>query len=103
MPREHYDELARLADGCAKAIAEGGYDVHGELGDLVPAPPGDEPAGPSAEERLVASTRELRVALDGLERLRVRCAALEARNAELSHKRKKLKRRLTGATLERGR
>jgi hypothetical protein len=98
VPRERYPELARLADDWAKAIAEGGYDVHGELADLVPVRPGHEPAGtPSAEDLLVASTRELGVALDDVERLRVRCAALEARNAELSRKRKKLKRRLSGA------
>ena len=84
MPRHRYDELADLAEECGKAIAEGGYDVHGELADLVPARPGDGPAGsPSTEELLLASTRELSAALDGLERLRVRCAALEARNAEL--------------------
>lgn len=99
-----YDDLAELADECGKAIAEGGYDVHGELADLVPARPGDGPAGvPSTEERLLASTRELSAALDGLERLRVRCAALEARNKELGRAGKKLRRRLTKAVPENAR
>jgi hypothetical protein len=93
---DRYDEIADLAEECGKAIAEGGYDVHGELADLVPVRPGNEPAGtPSTEEMLLVSTRELSAALDGLERLRVRCIALEERNAALSRKGKKLKRRLT--------
>ena len=101
VPPHRYDELVELAEECGKAIAEGGYDVHGELADLVPARPGDGPAGTLAtEERLLASTRELSAALDGLERLRVRCAALEARNAELGRAGKKLRRRLTKAVPE---
>jgi hypothetical protein len=101
LPRHRYDELADLAVECGKAIAEGGYDVHGELADLLPARPGDDPTGtPSTEELLLASTRELSAALDGLERLRVRCAALEARNAELGRTGKKLKRRLTNAVTQ---
>ena len=101
MPPHRYDELVELAEECGKAIAEGGYDVHGELGDLVPARSVGGPAGALAtEERLLASTRELSAALDGLERLRVRCAALEARNAELGRARKKLRRRLTNAVPE---
>ena len=96
IPLHRFDELAELAEECGKAIAEGGYDVHGQLSDLVPARPGSEEAGtPSAEELLLASTRDLSAALDGLERLRVRCAALEERNARLSRKGKKLRRRLT--------
>lgn len=96
VPIDRYDEIAELAEECGKAIAEGGYDVHGELADLVPVRPGHEPEGtPSAEELLLASTRELSAALDGLERLRVRCTALEERNAELSRKGKRLKRRLS--------
>jgi hypothetical protein len=97
VPPDRYEETADRAAACAKAIADGGYDVHGELADLVPVRPGDEAAGtPSAEELLLASTRELSAALDGVERLRVRCAALEARNTELTRKRKKLKIRLAG-------
>ena len=104
VPPHRYDELVELAEECGKAIAEGGYDVHGELADLVPARPGDGPAGTLAtEERLLASTRELSAALDGLERLRVRCAALEARNAELDRTGKKLRRRLTNAIPEKAR
>ena len=103
-PPHRYDELAELADEWGKAIADGGYDVHGELADLVPARSAHGPAGTLAtEERLLASTRELSAALDGLERLRVRCAALEARNAELSRTGKKLRRRLTKAAPENAR
>jgi hypothetical protein len=66
VPPDRYEETADRAAACAKAIADGGYDVHGELADLVPARPGDEAAGtPSAEELLLASTRELGAALDG--------------------------------------
>ena len=104
VPLHRYDELVELAEECGKAIAEGGYDVHGELADLVPARSTDGPAGTLAtEERLLASTRELSAALDGLERLRVRCAALEARNAELGRAGKKLRRRLTNAAPENAR
>ena len=99
VPLHRFDELAELAEACGKAVAEGGYDVHGALSDLVPVRPGSEEAGaPSAEELLLASTRDLSAALDGLERLRVRCAALEERNARLSRKGKKLKRRLIGTS-----
>jgi hypothetical protein len=101
VPLDRYDATADLADEWAKAIADGGYDVHGELADLLPVRPGDEPAGaPSREELLLAASRDLDAALDELTRLRVASAALEARNAELTRKRKKLKRRLSDATAE---
>jgi hypothetical protein len=91
------DAVVDLAERWGKAIADGGYDVHGDLTDLLPVQPGHAPAaGPSTDERLLAATRDLTAAYDELERLRVRAGALEARNAALTRKGKKLKRRLGG-------
>lgn len=93
-----YDAWVRAAERWAKVIADGGYDLHGDAGDLVP----DGQAswvGRSPEDRLLATEAELADALVEAARLRARNEALELRNGKLEKTRKKLKRRLADAII----
>ncbi|MCW2764915.1 MAG: hypothetical protein JWO11_874 [Nocardioides sp.] len=93
-----HDAWVQVAERWAKDIADGGYDLYGDAGDLVPAQ-GDgsswdeEPAA----QRLRATEAFLADALVETARLRARNETLELRNGKLERTRKKLKRRLADA------
>lgn len=92
------EELREAAEDWAKAVAEGGYDVRGDLGGLAPRttdPAGDD--GP-VQARLDLVSEALAETVAELARLRVQHAELQARAEKLQRKRKKLKRRLADAT-----
>lgn len=87
------DDLREAAEAWAKIAAEGGYDVHGDLGGLAPRPRTPDEADPRSgvvEEALADAVAELT-------RLREANARLAERNATLERKRTKLKRRLAAA------
>jgi hypothetical protein len=99
---ELYALLHRLAVGWCADIAEAGYDVHGDLADLVP-PPAD-PCAPlpdqvPLEARLATTTETLARVLVEVARLREHNAVLEERNAALRAKRRRLKERLAAARI----
>ncbi len=85
-------ELADRVTAWSKQVAEAGYDLHGDLTSLRPT----EPTGTgSATPAQVASlSTVLAETLTELTRLREHTQDLEARNARLARKRRKLKRRL---------
>ncbi|WP_244930424.1 hypothetical protein [Nocardioides sp. W7] len=91
------EELRRAAEEWAKTIAEGGYDVQGDLGGLAPSSPhGDDDEPVQARLDLVSGALAETVA--ELARLRREHAQLQVRAAKLQKKRRRLKRRLADAT-----
>ncbi len=103
VPAEMYDDLTVVAERWVKEIDRAGYTVHGDLADLLPArPPGPtrhpDDVDPRAQVQVAAAaTAELLVEV---RRAREQAARLEAENADLRRKRKKLKRRLRAATTD---
>lgn len=91
------EELGEAAEEWAKAAAEGGYDVHGDLADLAPRSIGDADDAP-VQARLEVVSDALSETVAELSRLRQDHAALQEQAAKLQRKRKKLKRRLAEAT-----
>jgi hypothetical protein len=93
-----YDAWVEATERWAKQIADGGYDLHGDAGDLVPARREAAAAvaasGDAAEHRLRETEAALADTLVEAARLRARNEALELRNGKLERTRKKLKRRL---------
>lgn len=88
-------ELRDAVERWAKVLASGGYDVHGDVATLAPAPaPEDLPV----VDRLTLATGALDESIAELARLRRRVVDLEAANRKLEKKRKKLKHRLADAT-----
>lgn len=72
--------LRERAEDWQTALADGGHDVRGDLGDLIPA--GPEPA-PDVDGTLLRTTRALAEARREVERLSRRNETLEARLDEL--------------------
>lgn len=103
VPAEMYDDLAIVGERWVKEIDKAGYDVRGALASLVPVAPGEE--GPHPDdvhprdglEAAVAATAELLVEV---QRSRADVTRLEAENAKLRKKRKRLKHRLRAVTDE---
>jgi hypothetical protein len=97
VPGEMYDDLAVVGERWAKEIDKAGYVVHGDLASLLPvapAEPGPHPDDVDPRDGLesaVAATAELLVEL---QRRGTDVERLEAENAKLRKKRKRLKRRL---------
>jgi hypothetical protein len=103
-PPELYEALLARAESWQKTIANGGYDVRGELDDLLPTRPRKSAVSPddvSVKERLRTTTNALANVLVEVARLREHNEQLEIRNAELERKRKKLKRKLAASELDR--
>jgi hypothetical protein len=90
---EAKESWVEMAERWAKDIADGGYDLHGDAGDLVPGA-GDSTTAQTVDERLSVTEAFLADALLETARLRARSQALEIRNGKLERTRKKLKRRL---------
>ena len=104
VPGEMYDDLAVVGERWAKEIDTAGYVVHGDLASLVPGAPAER--GPHPDdvdprdglESAVAATAELLVEM---QRRGADVERLEADNARLRTKRKRLKRRLRDAAADR--
>ncbi|MGD9960058.1 hypothetical protein [Nocardioides sp.] len=102
-PPELYDELLARAEVWHKFIANAGYDVRGQLDDLLPTVPAGSAMSPDdvpAKERLRTTTNALANVLVEVARLREHNEQLEIRNAALEKKRKKLKRKLAARAPE---
>lgn len=100
IPTDLHTDLRALGERWRKELADGGYDVHGDTADLLPAasePTATQPDDVPAEERLSTATDVLANVLVEVARLREHNQALEQRNAKLEKKRKKLKERLAEA------
>lgn len=100
VPLDLYADLLELGERWGKQIADAGYDVHGDVTDLLPERPvaNLSPDEVSVEDRLVTTTNALANVLVEVARLREHNEALESRNAKLDRKRRKLKVRLAEAT-----
>jgi hypothetical protein len=97
IPADLHTALLALGERWRKDLADGGYDVHGDTADLLPAPSDPAAAQPDdvpTEERLTTATDVLANVLVEVARLREHNQALEVRNAKLEKKRRKLKQRL---------
>jgi hypothetical protein len=97
VPPALHDELVELAEQWQKAIANGGYDVRGNLDELLPAKPGKGVVPPDEIKpgaKLHATTDALAQVLVEVARLREHNEQLEIRNAKLEKKRAKLKQKL---------
>ena len=103
VPGDMYDDLAVVGERWVKEIDKAGYDVRGALASLVPVAPGED--GPHPDDvhprdgldSAVAATAELLLAVQWS---RADVTRLEAENAKLKKKRKRLKSRLRAATDE---
>ena len=97
VPAGMYDDLAVVGERWAKEIYRAGYAVHGDLASLVPVAPAEPAPHPDdvdprdVLESATAATAELLVEL---QRRGADVERLEAENARLRRKRKRLKRRL---------
>jgi hypothetical protein len=91
-----HDGLVVVAEEWARAVADRGYEVLGELDDLVPVrqAASTDPARAAYDDRVEVLNDALSEAVVELGRLRARLALLEERNATLERKRRKLGRRL---------
>ena len=76
-----HDALVELAEEWGKALADGGYDVIGDVHDLVPLRPGraTDPARVSLEDRVDILNDALAEAVAEIGRLRLRLSAAARR------------------------
>jgi hypothetical protein len=103
LPPEDLEVLVKLAESWQKQIANDGYDVRGEVADLIPLAPAKATLSPDevpAKERLKTTTDALADVLVEVARLREHNERLEIRNTKLVKKRKKLKRKLAETKLD---
>ena len=87
-----HDELVEAAEAWGKLVADRGYDVVGDLGDLVPVRPAasSDPARASYDDRVDILAASLTEAVAEVGRLRERLAAAEQRAAKTERKRRRL-------------
>ncbi|WP_109506693.1 hypothetical protein [Nocardioides speluncae] len=105
VPPDLYDDLLVLSERWNKKILDAGYDVHGNLDNLLPAVPDKRALLPDdvpAKDQLQTTTDALADVLVEVARLREHNERLEVRNAKLEKKRKKLKRKLKLAATDPG-
>ncbi len=95
-----HDELVEVAEEWAKVVTGRGYDVVGDLHDLVPVRPAGptDPARAAYDERVDILNDALSEAVAEVGRLRELLAAAERRNLKLERKRRKLGRKLAEAS-----
>jgi hypothetical protein len=94
-----HDELVELAEEWGKVVADRGYDVLGDLRDLMPgrrSGPTD-PARASYDDRIEILNGALSEAVAEVGRLRQALALVQERNTRLERSRRKLGRRLEEA------
>lgn len=89
-------ELTELADSWAKLVADGGYDVHGDLAGLAARIPvvSSDPGAADERERVAILSDALAESVAELVRLRDHVGDLEQERAKSERKRRKLKKRL---------
>jgi hypothetical protein len=95
-----HDELVEIAEEWGKVVADHGYDVIGDLRDLVPVRPAGstDPARAAYEDRIDILNGALSEAVAEVGRLREQLAQAQQRNAKLDKKRRKLGRKLADAS-----
>jgi len=96
VPARAYGDLVDLAERWQKVIANKGYDVRGNLDELIPSASRIGKAGVKRADRLQATTDALADVLVEVARLREHNEQLEIRNAKLEKKRAKLQAKLIG-------
>lgn len=79
MDAASYDRLRERAEVWREALRTGGYDVRGDLDDLLPAPVAADPDLADVTDRLVRTTTALAEAQREIDRLTHRNETLEAR------------------------
>ncbi len=91
-----HDELVEIAEEWGKLIADHGYDVIGDLRDLVPVRPAGstDPARAAYEDRIDIVNGALSEAIAEVGRLREQLALAQQRNTKLDRKRRRLGRKL---------
>ena len=100
LPHELYDELVHVGEQWAKEIDRAGWQVHGDLGRLVPRAPGADAPHPDDVDRdaeVATAAAAIADLLVELERTQARVADLESDKKTLKKKRKSLKRKLAEA------
>ncbi len=92
-----HDELVELAEEWGKVAADRGYDVVGDLRDLVPVRPAGptDPARASYDDRIDILNGALSEAVAEVGRLRQQLTVASERNARLERKGRKLGRKPT--------
>jgi hypothetical protein len=92
----NHDELVEIAEEWGKAVAEHGYDVVGDLRDLVPvrAAGSTDPALAAYDDRVDILNAALSEAVAEIGRLREALARAEQRSSKLDRKHRKLGRQL---------
>ena len=95
-----HDELVEMAEEWGKLVAEHGYDVIGDLHDLVPvrAAGSTDPERAASEDRIDILNGALSEAVAEVGRLREELALSQQRRAKLDKKWRKLGRRLVEAS-----
>jgi hypothetical protein len=95
-----HDELVEIAEEWGKVVADHGYDVIGDLRDLVPVRPAGstDPARAAYEDRIDILNGALSEAVAEVGRLREQLAQVQQRSAKLDKKRRKLGRKLAEAS-----
>jgi len=97
LPADLHGDVLELAERWKKVISHGGYDVCGNLDDLLPTEPAPGAVSPDQvrrRDRLRTTTDALAQVLVEVARLREHNEQLEVRNAKLERKKAKLKRKL---------
>jgi len=97
LPADLHGDVLELAERWQKVISHGGYDVRGNLDDLLPTDPAPGAVSPDLvrrRDRLRTTTDALAQVLVEVARLREHNEQLEVRNAKLERKKAKLKRKL---------
>jgi hypothetical protein len=101
LPRSLYDALVPLGEQWAKEVDRAGDTVHGDLGDLVPVPPDQNPAHPDAADPAAqvdaAATVVAELLLD-LAAARAEVAAKDAKRRSWKKRAKKMAGRLATET-----
>jgi len=94
------DELVEIAEAWGKVVADHGYDVVGDLRDLVPVRPAaaTDPARASYDVRVDILNTALSEAVAEVGRLREQLAAAQQRSSKLDRKRRRLDRKLAAVS-----
>ncbi len=95
-----HEDLVELAEEWGKVVADHGYDVIGDLRDLVPvrSAASTDPARAAYDDRVDILTGALAEAVAEVGRLREQLSLLQQRHAKLDRKRRKLGRKLAAAS-----
>jgi hypothetical protein len=95
-----HDELVELAEEWAGVVADRGYDVIGDVADLVPSRPASstDPARASYDDRVDILAGALVEAVAEVGRLREQLSVLQHQHTKLDRRRRKLGRKLAAVS-----